>query len=85
MATMVFLLCAATSLACTFLLLRAYRRGRARLLLWSTLCFLGLAIDNSLLLFDRVMDPDGTLLALRRIFSLLGVTILLFGLIWEAE
>ena len=41
MATVVYLLCALTSLGCALLLLAAYRRERARLLLWSCVCFGG--------------------------------------------
>ena len=84
-ATTVFLLCAVTSLLCTILLLRAYRRRRAPLLLWSTVCFVGLTIDNSLLVIDRVLVHDETLASLRRVFSLIGVSVLLFALIWEGE
>jgi hypothetical protein len=35
-----------TSLACALLLLRAYRQNSDRLLLWSGLCFLGLALNG---------------------------------------
>ena len=84
-ATTVYLLCAATSLLCTALLLRGYLRSRAPLLLWSTVCFLGLSIDNSLLVVDRVLVPDETVMAARRLFSLIGVSVLLFALIWEGE
>jgi hypothetical protein len=84
-ATLVYLLCAATSIACALLLLRGYLRTRVPLLLWSTLCFVGLALDNSLLFVDRVVVPDQTVFALRRAFSLLGVAVLLYGLIWEAD
>ena len=84
-ANLVYLLCAVTSLLCTGLLLRGYLRSRAPLLLWSTICFLGLAIDNSLLVVDRVLIPDETVMAARRVFSLLGVSVLLFALVWEGE
>lgn len=85
MASTVYLLCAATSLACAVMLLRGFLRTRVRLLLWSAVCFLGLSLDNGLLFVDRVLIPDQTLFALRRVFSLLGVAVLLFGLIWEGE
>ena len=49
MASVVYALCALTSLACAVLLLRAYRRSWARLLFWSGLCFVGLALNNVLL------------------------------------
>lgn len=85
MAAVVYFLCAATSIGCAVLLLRGYRRSRVPLLLWSTLCFVGLALDNSLLLVDRVVFPDQTVFALRRVLSLLGVVVLLYGLIWESD
>lgn len=84
-ASIAYLLCAATSIACAVLLFRGYRRSQVPLLLWSSLCFAGLAIDNSLLFVDRVILPDEGVLALRRVFSLLGVVVLLYGLIWEAD
>ena len=43
MSEIVYLLCAATSALCAALLVRSYRRSRSRLLLWSCLCFVGLA------------------------------------------
>ena len=52
MAAMVYILGALTSLACAVLLLRGYSRGKKRLLLWSGLCFTGLALSN-LLIFVR--------------------------------
>ena len=54
MATVVYLLCALTSLGCALLLLAAYRRERARLLLWSCVCFGWLALNNALLVVDLV-------------------------------
>ena len=85
MAGFVYLLCAATSVACAVLLLRGYLRSRVPLLLWATLCFVGLAADNSLLFVDRVLMPDHTVFAMRRLLSLAGVAVLLYGLIWEAD
>jgi hypothetical protein len=84
-ASLVYLLCAGTSILCAFLLFRGYRRSGASLLLWSTLCFVGLALDNSLLFVDRVLFPDQTMFALRRVFSLAGIVVLLYGLIWEGD
>jgi hypothetical protein len=85
MASIVYLLCAATSIGCAILLGRGYRRSRVPLLLWSTICFVGLALDNSLLFLDRVVFPDATEFAPRRLLSLIGVAVLLYGLIWEAD
>jgi hypothetical protein len=84
-ASTVYLLCAVTSIVCALLLLRGYLRSGVRLLLWSTLCFVGLALDNSFLFLDRVLYPEEALFALRRVLSLLGIAVLLYGLIWEAD
>ena len=82
----VYLLCALTSVTCAVLLLRAYRRQRTRLLLWSSLCFALLALNNTLLFVDLIVVPSGIDLSLwRGATSLAGVGVLLFGLIWESR
>jgi hypothetical protein len=82
----VYLLCAATSLSCAILLLRGYLRQRTRLLLWSSLCFVLLALNNALLFIDLIIVPAGLDLSLwRSITALSGVSVLLFGLIWESR
>ena len=82
----VYLLCAATSMACATLLLRAYRRQRTRLLLWSSLCFVMLALNNTLLFVDLIIVPTSVDLSLwRSATALAGVGLLLFGLIWESR
>lgn len=43
----VYILCGLTSVLCAVLLLRSYARKRVRLLLWSGLCFAGLASTTS--------------------------------------
>jgi hypothetical protein len=58
MATAVFVLCALTSLACAWLLWRAWQSARAPLLLGALLCFIGLAINNLVLLVDVVFVSD---------------------------
>jgi Family of unknown function (DUF5985) len=81
----VYLLCAGTSIACAALLLRGYRRQRTRLLLWSSLCFVCLAINNILLFLDLIVVPATDLSMWRAVTALLGVSLLLFGLIWESR
>lgn len=86
MAKAVFLLCALTSLACAALLLRGYSRGRSRLLLWSGLCFVGLALNNGLLVVDRLVLPDLVDLSVwRQVPAVAGIALLLWGLVWDAE
>jgi hypothetical protein len=82
----VYLLCAATSVTCAVLLLRAYRRLRTRLLLWSSLCFVLLALNNAVLFVDLIVVPSAIDLSLwRSATALAGVGVLLFGLIWESR
>jgi len=83
MAEFVYLLCASTSALCAFLLIRQYLRSRLHLLLWSSLCFLGLAANNALLFVDIVVVPDVDLSLPRTLVALLGLTLMVFGLIWE--
>lgn len=85
MATLVYALCALTSLACAVLLLRGYARNRVRLLLWSGLCFAGLALNNTILLVDMRVVPDIDLSVWRTLPALAGIAILLYGLVWETR
>ena len=50
MAGAVYIVGTLVALCCAILLLRGYARGRQKLLLWSSLCFFGLAISNALVL-----------------------------------
>jgi hypothetical protein len=79
----VYLLCAATAFACALLLLRAYGRSHARLLLWAGLCFLGLTLNNALVFVDLVLVPSLDLFTWRNVAALLAVGTLLYGLIWD--
>lgn len=81
----VYILCAVTSLGCAGLLIRGYLRSRARLLLWSSMSFAGLAVNNILLVVDRLVVPDNDIYMLRLVSALISVSILLYGLIWESE
>lgn len=85
MVTLVYALCALTSLACAVLLLRGYRASRARLLLWSGLCFTGLAANNVILLIDTRVVPTIDLSLWRSLPALAGVAILIYGLVWETR
>jgi hypothetical protein len=83
--TLVYVLCFLTSSACAFLLARSYSRTRARLLLWSALCFVLLAFNNLTVILDLLVLPDVNLQILRLVFALSAACVLLFGLIWDLE
>lgn len=85
MAAIVYTLCALTSLLCAVLLLRGYRASRATLLLWMTTGFFLLALNNALLVVDKVMLPDTNLEILRTAPALVGAVVILVGLVWHAE
>ena len=85
MAEAVYILCAATSTACAVLLLRAYGRAGARLLLWSGLCFGFLALNNALLFLDLAVFQHVDLRLLRHSTALVGLLLLLWGLVWDAD
>jgi hypothetical protein len=81
----IYLLCAPTALVCCLLLLRGYRRSRARLLLWCGLCFLALTAENVILFIDLVVFPETDLSPIHISAALVGVVLLLYGLIWEVR
>lgn len=81
----VYLLCAITSLFCTVLLFRTYRRERIPLLFWSTACFVGLTLNNTLLFLDLVVFANFDLRIPRELTSLAAISVLLYGFIWEAD
>lgn len=84
--SLVYLLCLATSLVCLLLLIRAYRRSGIKLLLWSALCFVGLAFNNLLLFIDVVLLPTTIdLLPVRHLTALGAISVLLYGFIWESD
>jgi len=83
--TGVYLLCLATSNLCAGLLLRAYFKTRSRLLLWTAVSFVFLALNNLCLVADMVVFPDVYLTPLRQATAVLAVAVLLYGFIWEVE
>ena len=83
MALIVYSLCGLTSLLCAGLLLRSYLRTRTQLLFWSSLCFIGLAVNNIVLFIDLVLVPTVDLSMYRAISALLAIALLVFGLVWN--
>ena len=83
MTAFVYLLCTITALVCSLLLLCGYQRTRARLLFWSGLCFVCLALENLLLFVDRILFPNVDLSLWRIPPALLAMVLLLWGLVWK--
>jgi uncharacterized membrane protein len=81
MAEFVYSLCTLTALGCAFLLFRRHRAYRSSLLFWSSLCFLGLAINNVMLLIDLYAFPNIDLFVARTAVALVAMLMLLYGLI----
>jgi hypothetical protein len=85
MANVVYSLCALTSIVCAVLLIQGFLRTRSRLLLWSSLCFVGLVVNNLLLVVDRIFVPHVDLYTPRLFSALVALSLLVYGLIWESE
>lgn len=85
MSGIVYSLCALTAFVCAWLLLLAWRRSRFRLLLWSSICFMGLTVNNLLLLLEKLIIPEIDLSLWRLTTALVSLSVLLFGLIWETK
>ena len=81
----VYFLCCLASLVALWLVYRSYRVAPTRFMLWSTLAFVALAVNNVLLFVDVVLLPDISLLPLRHAVALIAAGLLLYGFIWEAE
>lgn len=86
MAESVYVLCAVTSIICAALLYRGYAATRTRLLFWSSLCFVALALNNATLLVDLYVLPEAvSLAAARGAIALVGLMVLLYGLVQESR
>jgi hypothetical protein len=85
MAAAVYLLGMFVALACGVLLGRGYRQSRQRLLLWSSICFLGLALSGALLFLDLSVATTIDLHLLRRGVTAMSMLVLLYGLVWDSE
>jgi hypothetical protein len=81
----VFSLCCLTSAVCALLLFRAYARTKTRLLFWCALCFVLLAINNTLVLVDIMTPPTTNLLGYRQTAALAALAVLIYGFMWEVE
>lgn len=82
---LVYILCAGTALASALLLMRGFLQNRTRLLLWCSLFFCGLFLENLVLFVDRVTGPEIDLTSIYSAIALVGVSLLLYGLVFDAE
>ena len=85
MIDVIYVLCALTSATCAVLLWRGWRASRARLLFWSALCFVGLALNNILLIADLHVVPQIDLAFWRLVPALFGAAALVYGLVRGME
>lgn len=81
----IYILCFLTSVAIAFLLLRGFARTGERILAWTGLGFLGLSLNNAVLIVDAMVVPGMDLSLLRNIPTLLGLTLMVYGLIIDAD
>jgi hypothetical protein len=85
MAEIVYLLCALASLWCALALFRTYMRRRTPVLLWSSCCFVGLAVNNGVLFVDLVLLPAFDLSLVRAAVGAAANLALVVGLVWDVE
>lgn len=81
----VYLFGVLVTLSCGVLLTRAYSSVGKRLLLWSAVCFYGLALSNLIVFLDLVVFANVDLYRWRLITAAVAMLILLYGLIWEGD
>lgn len=84
MAGIVYILCAILSLACALMLFSGYRKNKFRLLFWSSVGFIGFALNNALLFVDIIMIPGMDLSILRTVPALIGMMIMVYGLVSDS-
>ncbi|MGH7139189.1 MAG: DUF5985 family protein [Pirellulales bacterium] len=84
MVGLIYLLCAGTALICAALLWRSHRSNGVRLLFWSSVCFVGLAVESILLYVDRVTLPHADLSIYRQLVGLAALVSLIYALVWES-
>ena len=83
--TIVYVLCFLTSAACAWLLGRSCARTGNRLLLWSSICFGFLALNNLVVIFDLVVWPERDFRLERLVLAFAAVAALMWGFIWEVD
>ncbi len=85
MAGPVYILCALLSFTCSVMLFRGYTQNKFRLLLWSSIGFLGFALNNVLLFVDMFVIQSMSLAIIRTLPALAGMILLIYGLITDSD
>jgi len=85
MPQVVYLLCAITSISCSYLLYRGFKNTKLKLLFWTSLGFFGFALNNILLFVDLLIVPQYDLSVIRTVPAFVGMLIFVYGLIMEEE
>ena len=85
MDALIYSMCALTALGCAVMLLRTYSKTSYKLLLWGGVCFVGLTLNNLLLIFDKLVYPYFDLSTARLVLALCALLVFLYGLIWDSE
>jgi len=85
MSEAIYGLCAITAVLCAWLLLKAYWKGGTSLLFWSGLFFGIQALNNVLLMLDKIVFPSIDLSLVRLSIALFAIILLLYGLIMRAD
>jgi len=85
MAALIYVMGVLVMSVSSILLLVSYARVRRRLLLWSGVCFAGLAASNAILVVDLVLLPEVNLYVWRLAVAAGAMLVLVFGLVWESE
>lgn len=83
---LVYMFCFVACAICAALLVRSWFKTRTRLLLWVAVSFTLLALNNFLLFADTTLTTaEMDLSPFRVVSAVIAVSILIFGLVWEAE
>jgi hypothetical protein len=85
MAVVIYSLCLITALCCAAILVRAFTRTRRPLLMWASLCFLCLALNEAVVMVDLYLLPDLSFRILRSSLGLTAALLMLVGLIFPAR
>lgn len=82
-AVIIYVVCLVASVVCAALLARSFHRYRSRILLWSSVSFTLLALNNLMMVLDLLVFPEIDLSVIRTCCSLAAACTLIYGFIWE--